>query len=425
MGDVIERSQARRPCLYQQGSFQWWFGIRRRRLRLQLIEIAMQPLPARSPLVRRLSQTVAMLPVYHGSALADAPPTYTEVGLRYTQYAEDSLSDKAVLFGSKDRYDINITQLWIEAPVGASWSVALDVQNDYQTGASPWFVGATADGSPGVIMSGASIQDNRVEVGVTTRYFWADGNAGFNIIHSDEDDYEAVAWSMDAAWNTNRNTTTWSASASSSHDTVEPTQEKIPVFIDKEKLDTHSLYFGVSQILSRTAVVKVGLSYTYSEGFLSDPYKLRDTRPTEHHRYTLATGLRQHFISLGGSLHADYRFYSDDWGSQSHTLSLGWVQQMEHQAVNPYVRYYSQGQADFFSPIADFTADYYSDDYRLSSFGAITAGLRWTIALGDWTAEAQLERYVSDHSWSTFSGQAAPALVDFWRGTIGISWRFD
>ena len=51
-------------------------------------------------------------------------------------------SQVAVIFGATDRYDIDITQLWIEAPVGASWSVALDVQNDYQTGASPWFVGA-------------------------------------------------------------------------------------------------------------------------------------------------------------------------------------------------------------------------------------------------------------------------------------------
>ena len=42
-----------------------------------------------------------------------------------------------MIFGSENRYDIDITQLWIEAPLGANWSVALDVQNDYQSGASP------------------------------------------------------------------------------------------------------------------------------------------------------------------------------------------------------------------------------------------------------------------------------------------------
>ena len=148
--------------------------------------------------MRRLSQSLLVLPAYQAlPSAADAPPAFTEVGLRYTRYSEDSIDRNAVIFGATDRYDIDITQLWIEAPVGASWSVALDVQNDYQTGASPWFVGAQQDGQPGVIMSGASIQDNRVEVGVTTRYFWADGNAGLSVSHSDEDDYEALALALD------------------------------------------------------------------------------------------------------------------------------------------------------------------------------------------------------------------------------------
>ena len=60
--------------------------------------------------------------------MADAPPAFTEVGLRYTRYSEDSLDDNKLLFGSRDRYDIDVTQLWIEAPLGANWSVALDVK---------------------------------------------------------------------------------------------------------------------------------------------------------------------------------------------------------------------------------------------------------------------------------------------------------
>ena len=117
-------------------------------------------LPAPSPLMKRLSGPLLALPAYQtGTALADAPPAFTEVGLRYTHYSEDSIDQDAVIFGATDRYDIDVTQLWIEAPLGASWSDALDEQKDYQTGASPWFVGAQQNGEPGVIMSGASIQD--------------------------------------------------------------------------------------------------------------------------------------------------------------------------------------------------------------------------------------------------------------------------
>ncbi|MED5315695.1 MAG: DUF3570 domain-containing protein [Pseudomonadota bacterium] len=384
-------------------------------------------LPAPSPLMKRLSGPLLALPAYQtGTALADAPPAFTEVGLRYTHYSEDSIDQDAVIFGATDRYDIDVTQLWIEAPLGASWSVALDVQNDYQTGASPWFVGAQQNGEPGVIMSGASIQDNRVEVGVTTRYFWADGNAGFAVSHSDEDDYEATALAFDASWNTAEDARTWSTSFSSSRDKLNPTQGVIPVFITEEDLDTQSGYFGVSQILSRTAIARIGLSYTLSEGYLSDPYKYRDQRPDTHERLSLSAGYRRFLIDADASLQIDYRYYADSWGTDSHTVELAWAQNLRGSLLTPYVRYYTQREADFFSVIADTETPHYADDYRLSSYGAVTLGARWAVALGEsWTLELEAERYMTDADWGVFDGDAAPALVDFWRGTVGVMWRFD
>jgi hypothetical protein len=384
-------------------------------------------LPAPSPLMKRLSGPLLALPAYQtGTALADAPPAFTEVGLRYTHYSEDSIDQDAVIFGATDRYDIDVTQLWIEAPLGASWSVALDVQNDYQTGASPWFVGAQQNGEPGVIMSGASIQDNRVEVGVTTRYFWADGNAGFAVSHSDEDDYEATALAFDASWNTADDARTWSTSFSSSRDKLNPTQGVIPVFITEEDLDTQSGYFGVSQILSRTAIARIGLSYTLSEGYLSDPYKFRDQRPDTHERLSLSAGYRRFLIDADASLQVDYRYYADSWGTDSHTVEFAWAQNLRGSLLTPYVRYYTQREADFFSVIADTETPHYADDYRLSSYGAVTLGARWAVALGEsWTLELEAERYMTDADWGVFDGDAAPALVDFWRGTVGVMWRFD
>ena len=388
---------------------------------------ALSQLPNPSPLMKRLGAPLLALPAYQtGTALADAPPAFTEVGLRYTHYSEDSIDQDVVIFGATDRYDIDVTQLWIEAPVGASWSVALDVQNDYQTGASPWFVGTQQDGTPGVIMSGASIQDNRVEVGVTTRYFWADGNAGFAVSHSDEDDYEATALAFDASWNTADDARTWSTSFSSSRDTLNPTKGVIPVFITEEDLDTQSGYFGVSQILSRTAIARIGLSYTLSEGYLSDPYKLRDQRPDTHERLSLSAGYRRFLIGSDASLQIDYRYYADSWGTDSHTVEVAWAQNLPGSLLTPYLRYYTQREADFFGVIANTDAQYYADDYRLSSYGAVTLGARWAVALGEsWTLELEAERYMTDADWGVFDGAAAPALVDFWRGTVGITWRFD
>lgn len=381
-------------------------------------------LTSNSPLTRRLGVALASLPIYQ-NALADAPPAFSEIGIRYSHYDEDALPESKLIFGSRNRYEIDVTQLWFETPVGGSWSVAMDIQNDSMSGASPWFVGTNIDGQPGVIMSGASIHDNRVEVGVTTRYFWADGNAGFNVSQSKEDDYEARSLSFDVAWNSNDDSRTWSASVSSSNDTVQPVKENIPVFIDREDLDTQSGYFGVSQILSSTAIARIGLGYTISKGYLSDPYKLNDTRPNRHERVTLSGGYRRYFIEQRGALHIDYRYYDDDWGTDSHTVEVAWHQDIKQHSLKPYIRYYRQDRADFFQNIADLSQPFFADDYRLSAYDATTMGLHGFYQLGDWRFEAQVERYTTSAIGSISSINTAPALVDFWRGTIGISWRFD
>jgi hypothetical protein len=293
------------------------------------------------------------------------------------------------------------------------------------SGASPWFIGTNVDGDPGVITSGASISDQRVEVGVTTRYFWADGNAGFNVAQSKEDDYEATSWAFDASWNSEDNARTWTTSLSSSNDSLEPEQGNIPVSIERGSLDTQSAYFGMSQILSSTALMRVGLSYTVSDGYLSDPYKLYDQRPDQHDRFAISTGYRRHFIEAQGSLHLDYRYYDDSWGTHSHTAEIAWHQEIQGHSLKPYIRYYSQEQADFFSTRAQLDERYYADDFRLSSYGALTAGVRGVLAVGDWQFEGQVERYMSEHSWGLSGGEESPALVDFWRMTVGVSWRFD
>ena len=335
-------------------------------------------LTSNSPLTRRLGVALASLPIYQ-NALADAPPAFSEIGIRYSHYDEDALPESKLIFGSRNRYDIDVTQLWFETPVGGSWSVAMDIQNDSMSGASPWFVGTNIDGQPGVIMSGASIHDHRVEVGVTTRYFWADGNAGFNVSQSKEDDYEARSLSFDVAWNSNDDSRTWSASVSSSNDTVQPVKENIPVFIEREDLDTQSTYFGVSQILSSTAIARIGLGYTISKGYLSDPYKLNDTRPDRHERVTLSGGYRRYFIEQRGALHIDYRYYDDDWGTDSHTVEVAWHQDIKQHSLKPYIRYYRQDQADFFQNSADLSQPFFADDYRLSAYDA---GPAWVLSTG-------------------------------------------
>ncbi len=374
--------------------------------------------------LRALSKSVALIPLYSSYATADSPPIYTELGLRFSKYNETKLDTENVIFGSANRYDIEVTQANLITPLGRNWSFALDVQHDAMSGASPWFVGINAYGEPGVIMSGASIYDNRTEIGATTRYYFDNGNSGIKFSRSEEDDYDAKSVTIDSSFNTSDNLRTFSIALSRSDDEIRPTQGKVPTAFQFGQKTTESLWVAASQVVSKTIITKLGFSYTRWHGQLSDPYKLMDMRPTNRHSNTMSFSYRQYFNTPNASLRLDYRYYSDSWDIRSQTLTAEWYQNFKRAAVVPYLRYYSQGEAKFFNTVADRDQTYFSDDYRLSSFGAVTTGIRAEYDFKKWKFELQAERYKTDPSWSISEGEDSPALVEFWRFSLGMRYRF-
>jgi hypothetical protein len=378
----------------------------------------------RNPTLMALTSSALLLPAYQG-ALADAPPEFAEMGIRYSKYEEDDILGSKSFGGGSERYEIDVAQFHLLAPVADDWSVALDVAWEDMSGASPWFVGESASGDDKVIMSGASIDDTRTEVSVTTRYYYDRGSAGFNYTRSDEDDYESDAVSLDGSFNSADGMTTYSAAISASNDDIDPTQGSIPTNTLGDEKDIRSAWIGVSRIVSKRALVRFGLSYTYRDGFLTDPYKKNDSRPDERKEWTVSGGYRHFFDSPNAALHIDYRYFDDDWDVVSHTVDIAWVQNVgQHTQLTPFLRYYSQDEAEFFSNIASVDDRYYADDYRLSAFGAISAGLRLRRDIGDWSVNLTGERYMTDESWGVYSGDESPGLVDYWRYSIGLDYIF-
>jgi len=371
-----------------------------------------------------LTSSALLLPAYQG-ALADAQPEFTEMGVRYSKYDEDDILGSKAFGGGGERYDIDIAQFHLLAPVADDWSFALDVGWEDMSGASPWFVGESANGDPKVIMSGASIEDTRTEVSGTTRYYFDRGNAGFNVAYSDEDDYKSKAIGLDGAFNSTDGMTTYSAAVSTSDDDIDPTQGSVPTNTLGAGKDVHSAWVGVTRIVSKRALLRFGLSYTYRDGFLTDPYKYKDQRPDERKEWTLSTGYRHFFEQQNAALHVDYRYFDDDWDVASHTIDVAWHQNLgQDLELTPFVRYYSQHEAEFFNNIANTDDRYFADDYRLSAFGAFSYGLRVSRDFGNWSVNADAERYKTDESWGVYNGDESPGLVDFWRYGIGLDYIF-
>ncbi len=377
------------------------------------------------PSLLALTSSALLLPAYQ-QANADAPPEFTTLGMSYSRYQEDDTQAGRTLGGdSIERYEIDVAQFYLLTPVSDDWSVALDVQWEDMSGASPWFVGLDADGGSKVFMSGASIEDTRTTVSVNTRYYFDRGNAGFTYTRSDEDDYESDAVAFDGAYNSADGLTTWSAAVSASFDDIEPTQGVTPTNTLEDSKDVFGGYLGVSRIISKRAILRFGLSYTYRNGFLTDPYKLQDSRPSTRKEWAVSSGYRHFFTGPNAALHVDYRYFDDDWGIASHTVDLAWWQNLGRKTqLVPFLRYYTQDEADFFSNTPDFSERYFADDFRLSAFGGITTGLRVRHTVGNWTLNATGERYTTSEDFGIYSGDESPALVKYWRYSIGFNYSF-
>lgn len=174
-----------------------------------------------------------------------------------------------------------------------------------------------------------------------------------------------------------------------------------------ETKDIFDVVFGVTQVISRNLLVQANYSYSDSSGYLSDPFKivsvvdgttgdavplvptpgaegpshlyLYENRPGDRAKHSLYTQAK--YYMNGKVLDLSYRYMTDDWEIDSHTLDLRYRWPLNTgRHIEPHFRYYSQSAADFYRlSLIDGVAlpEFASADYRLGNFDAITAGLKY------------------------------------------------
>ncbi len=373
-----------------------------------------------------LTASALALPGLTPAARADSPPAEATLGYRLSSYKEDDLPRTSLLIGSAERYDITVNQLQLVTPVGDNYSLSARASTESMSGASPWYTLALPS-RVAVVMSGATISEDRTDFNATGRRYLANGTLGLSLGYSDENDYESLSGGFDAERHFNDNLTTVAGGFSFSSDDIEPTDSHITSYrrVSEASKQSRSVFVAVSQVLNQNSVLQSGLSYTRLSGYLNDPYKLYDIRPDSRAQVAWTTSWRQFVPAANAALHADYRFYHDDFGINSHTLELEWYQNIgDNWQVVPGVRYYSQSAADFFRPGSVFGTLPASSDYRLSAYGAISGSLKVQVEIEDFTFSVGGERYRSDERFGSYDGVSSPALVNFTRLSLGVDYRY-
>jgi hypothetical protein len=392
----------------------------------------------RKGVLAALTTSALLLP-----GLARAQEERWSVDYSYSLYSEDDVDSSKLNAGSAERYEIDTHLLSLEGPITGRMDFGIDLVSETMSGATPWFVEEDANGDAVVVMTGASVEDQRTDVNGHATYYFDTARLNLQSGYSTEDDYSAINVGFGTEHDFDEKNTTLSWGLGLSLDDIDPTPTATNPNPAQEDKRTISLTAGWSQVINRSSAFQAILAYQNGDGFLSDPYKLvsvaganvADNRPDTRNQFALITRYRRHFESITGTLHLDYRFYYDDWDINSHTVELAWYQPLfEVITITPSVRYYTQSQADFYGPFftnALGAGDHASSDYRLSPYGALSGKLRIEANIADWPFHmawklgASYEHYQSSGSLAIQSVDIEnPGLVSFNVIMVSLSARF-
>ena len=365
-------------------------------------------------------------------AYAEAAPDESVVSFKYLHYQDSQIGDGvnsisgASSAGSSSRMGVNAYSVKAVVPVAGVWSLGTSFTSDSVSGASPMYH------SSGL----TKMTDLRRAIDVELTRYFSSGTLSFGSGYSKESDYLSRTFSLQGSLSTDDKNSTFTLGGSMNRDDINPV---IPPYTEYKK-KIYSGIFGITRILSKGDIVQLNLGYSNGNGDFSDPYKVNDHRPTKRNNTTILTRWNHHFDWTDGTARLSYRYYSDTFGIRAHTLEGEYVQPLLNGwTVAPLLRLYSQREADFYVAVgtvekADPTqptpppagAVHYSEDQRMSAFGAITLGLKVTKQLSrDWMADVKYEEYEQRSKWSVY-GNGDSGLAPFGARSIqvGLSKKF-
>ena len=208
-------------------------------------------------------------------------------------------------------------------------------------------------------------------------------------------------------------------------------------FAGEGEKNTTDLILGVTHVINRRTVAQANLSYSLSQGYLTDPYKVfsvvdiatnqpiddssyYESRPGDRKRMSVTFLLNHQTFPSNNIIHGSYRYYTDDWDVDSHTLNLSYrITLANTNYIEPSIRLYQQSKASFYQneffvnnaagldPTTLFP-EFISADYRLDDMTSVTPGIRYGKEVGkDGHLRARLEYMHQSFEHSEFDTNKA------------------
>ena len=357
---------------------------------------------------------------------ASAAQAEDYVSVQYMQYDENN-----------NRTSISAPSITVNKDFGTDYTLNMSVMTDAVTGGSPTAID-TASGASGAYKRGATnannvsyenvdYEDNRIagNILLTTRLENRD-ELSLGVSYSAESDfysYEGSAEYMHWLGQEKNQALSFGLAVQANEILIQECIENYSCEPDansgasqKETASLINAQVSFLQNISANSYLKTSLFYITEDGYLNSPYHnvVRDLDPTDGLVNVMAEQKPDARASYGLSFkyanalnenltwQAAYRFYTDDWGINSHTLDNDIYYEVgDDWTFKLGLRAYTQSEADFYSEFKNTSSfsneEFASSDERISSFTALTykAGVDYKVAK-DVTVNIGVNYYVQD-----------------------------
>ncbi|WP_370230076.1 DUF3570 domain-containing protein [Marinobacter nauticus] len=248
-----------------------------------------------------------------------------------------------------------------------------------------YYVDSVSAASVDVLATASAYEEERTEYTVGVDYLYDKAILSLGYTNSTENDYEANTLYFSVSQEFFGGMSTVTMGYASGWDEV----GRVGNDSFSEEADRRNYQLGLSQVVTRNSLVGLDLEVVTDEGYLQNPYRVNRyinpdnpaeflTQPEQYPETRTSTSVAVralYYLPYRASIRGEYRYFSDTWGINAHTMELGYVHGLnQHWTLEGSVRYYTQNEADFYSDLFPFknSQTHLARDKELSSLSGTT-----------------------------------------------------
>jgi hypothetical protein len=301
---------------------------------------------------------------------------------------DGSASSKVSLYADDDATRVVTTMIDGEVRLPVAATLGVHALVDAVSSASVDVVSAATD----------RWTENRIEAGARVGAQVGRNQLGAALVHSVENDWAALGGQLSLGRDLAQKNTRIDLAIGFTENDVGRAED--PNF--QRDLDAYTGELGIRQLVDPRTLIGLTLTVQRADGYQSSPYRYVTTAggmsALEAHpeaRTRQAATLRVvRALGRRSAVESSYRFYADDWGVRSHTVTSSLrVDAGEQWDVRLRGRYYRQGAADFWQAEYAEPMRYMSADRELATSWNLGGGLKmsWRSAAERVSVDAKVE----------------------------------